>query len=64
MTPLILDALWLLALVVITRKGNMGNNRDVGKLIILMRIFLSSIVDLQSVFVQPKESFVMELVDL
>ena len=64
MTPLILDALWLLALVVITPKGNMGNNRDVGKLIILMRIFLSSIVYLQSVFVQPKESFVMELVDL
>ena len=54
----------MLALVVITPKGNMGNNRDVGKLIILMRIFLSSIVDLQSVFVQPKESFVMELVDL
>ena len=62
--PLIWDTLWLRVLVVITRKGNMGNNRDVGKLTILMHIFLSSIVDLQSVFVQPKESFVMELVDL
>ena len=57
--------LWLQAPVVITRKGNIDNNREVGKLvIILMRTFLSSIVDLQSVFVQPKESFVMELVDL
>ena len=57
--------LWLQAPVVITRKGNIDNNREVGKLvIILMRTFLSSIVDLHSVFVQTKESFVMELVEL
>ena len=56
--------LWLRARAVITRRGNIDNNWDVRKLTNLMHIFLSSIVDLQSVFVQPKESFVLELVDL